>query len=146
MKLKESEYKGLVKEAKSARVSAYIPYSHFAVGAAVLCEDGRIFRGFNIENASYPATMCAERTALYSAITAGARKFVAIAVVGGKEGEEPCGECTPCGVCLQVISELCGADAEIVTEDNDGEIKVRTLSDFLPHRFTDADLSGNTRK
>ncbi len=142
MKLTKNEYCRLMSEAKSARAAAYAPYSRFSVGAALLCASGQIYRGFNIENSSYGATVCAERVAIYSAMAAGERNFLAIAVTGGKANAEACCETVPCGVCLQVISELCGADAEIVTETEDGEIKVYTLGELLPRRFTGAQLPG----
>lgn len=113
---------------KSAEKS-YSKYSGFSVGAVLLTEDGQIFTGCNIENASYSMTMCAERTAFFKAVSSGFKKFRAIAVAGGKDGDfsQPC---TPCGACLQVMAEFCGDDFMIVLSDG-----VYKLSDFLPKRF-----------
>ena len=101
------ENKELVREALEARKQSYCPYSSFAVGAALLCGDGTIFRGCNIENAAYPATNCAERTAMFKAVSEGNMDFRAIAIVGGPKGKEPKDFCAPCGVCRQVMAEFC---------------------------------------
>lgn len=92
--------KELVREALEARKQSYCPYSGFAVGAALLCGDGTVFRGCNIENAAYPATNCAERTAMFKAVSEGNTDFRAIAIVGGPKGKEPKDFCAPCGICL----------------------------------------------
>ena len=89
--------KELVREALEARKQSYCPYSGFAVGAALLCGDGTVFRGCNIENAAYPATNCAERTAMFKAVSEGNTDFRAIAIVGGPKGKEPKDFCAPCG-------------------------------------------------
>ena len=99
--------KELVREALEARKQSYCPYSGFAVGAALLCGDGTVFRGCNIENAAYPATNCAERTAMFKAVSEGNTDFRAIAIVGGPKGKEPKDFCAPCGVCRQVMAEFC---------------------------------------
>ena len=104
------------------------------MGAALLCADGTVYTGANIENASYTPTVCAERVAFFSAVHAGHRDFCAIAIVGGKSGEEICEYCPPCGVCRQVISEFCGDDFEIVLSDGK-ENKALTLKELLPYRF-----------
>lgn len=91
--------KELVREALEARKQSYCPYSGFAVGAALLCGDGTVFRGCNIENAAYPATNCAERTAMFKAVSEGNTDFRAFAIVGGPKGKEPKDFCAPCGVC-----------------------------------------------
>ena len=101
------ENRELVMEALKARKQAYCPYSGFAVGAALLCADGRVFTGCNIENAAYPATNCAERTATFKAVSEGKTEFRAIAIVGGPKGKEPENFCAPCGVCRQVMAEFC---------------------------------------
>ncbi len=121
----------LLAAAGEARKNAYAPYSHFTVGAALLAEDGRIFVGCNVENAAYSPTLCAERVALGSAVAHGARRILAVAVVGGHGEEEPC---SPCGVCRQALSELTDADAPVLfrTEEGIAEIK---LSALLPHAF-----------
>lgn len=123
----------LVRLALEARENSYSPYSHFCVGAALLCADGRVFTGCNIENASYSPTICAERTAVVKAVSEGVKDFTAIAVVGG-EGEIK-DFCTPCGVCRQVLSEFCKADLEIHTY-NGKEIRTYTLGDLLPESFS----------
>ena len=119
--------------AKGARGNSYAPYSGFAVGAALLAADGRVFLGSNFENASYSLTLCAERAAFAAAITAGAREFSMLAVVGGKAGED-CVFCPPCGACLQVLCEFCPADFPIVLE-REGKATVLHLSDLLPITF-----------
>lgn len=123
----------LVDSAVKVREYAYAKYSGFKVGAALLCDDGRIYTGCNIENSSYPATICAERVAFSSAISEGERNFVAIAVVGGSD----CAiGVTPCGICRQVMSEFCKGDFEVITLSDDGKAHtVYTLSDLLPHAF-----------
>ena len=109
----------LLELAHEARERAYAPYSHYAVGAALLTKDGRVYQGCNIENASFSATNCAERTAFFKAVYDGCYDFAAIAVVGGPAGkpvqaqDEPSG---PCGVCRQVMQEFCGPDFEIHIE------------------------------
>lgn len=124
----------LLQLAKDARTRAYAPYSGFSVGAALLSRDGRVFLGCNIENASFSPTCCAERAAVFKAISEGVRDFKAIAVVGGHEQDtEPM--CTPCGVCRQVLSEFCDDDFTIVLEDRDGTPHPLSLGELLPARF-----------
>lgn len=127
-------YSALVDHALAARENAYCEYSGFAVGAALLCADGTVYSGCNIENASYPATNCAERTAIFRAVSDGKRKFAAIAVVGGKKGQAPNDFCPPCGVCRQVMAEFCSADFAVLLY-NGSEIKKLTLGELLPHSF-----------
>ena len=124
----------LVNEAIKARDMAYSPYSQFCVGAALLCDDGSIYTGSNIENSSFSATICAERVALFKAVSEGKRNFLAIAVAGAKQGETPSKPCYPCGVCRQVLSEFCKEDFKIyiVTENEASEY---TLSQLLPCSF-----------
>jgi len=129
----------LVKRALDAREKAYSPYSDFCVGAALLCDDGEIFEGANIENCSFGATNCAERTAIFSAVYAGKRSFRAIAIVGGSRGEEVNEYCPPCGICRQVLAEFCSADAEIILFDGKN-IKVRKMIEMLPEVFDGANL------
>ena len=124
----------LVKKANEAREKSYCPYSGFAVGAALLCSDGTIYTGANIENASYTPTICAERVAFFQAVHAGHREFTAIAIVGGAKGKEINSLCTPCGVCRQVMSEFCKGDFKIILSDGKTD-SVFTLDDMLPHRF-----------
>ena len=125
--------KKLIAEAKRVREFAYCPYSNFAVGAAVLGASGEIYGGCNIENSSYGATCCAERTALFSAAAKGKRKFSRIAVVGSSDGDfsQPT---PPCGICRQVLSEFCKGDFEIILTDKNG-IKKLSLSELLPFPF-----------
>lgn len=126
--------KTLVDAAIDAMARAYAPYSHFHVGAALLDEDGNIWTGCNIENASYPATICAERSAISTAVSAGVRRFAAIAIVGGPGGV--LGDiCTPCGICRQVLSEFCTPDLPVYLGHADG-ITTLTLGELLPHSFT----------
>lgn len=119
----------LVELAKKARVHAYAPYSGFAVGAAVLAADGRVFVGCNIENASYGLTNCAERTAIFSAVAAGARELRALAVVA--DGALPC---SPCGACRQVIAEF--AVERIILANLKGSRRVVTKEELLPFAFS----------
>lgn len=127
----------LVDLALRARENSYSPYSKFKVGAALLSKNGRIYTGANIENASYPATVCGERVALYSAVAAGEREFVSVAIVGGAEEALP--ECLPCGVCRQTYSEFVDGDFPVITGNKDG-VKVYKLSELLPHPFDKASL------
>ena len=129
----------LIFAAKEARKKAYCPYSHFAVGAVLLTDDGRTFAGCNVENASYGATCCAERTALFSALAAGARSFASLAVVGGREGEEPDAICPPCGICRQALAEFCKPDFPIYLSDG-VEVKTLRLSDLIPLAFSPEQL------
>lgn len=123
----------LMKAAVAARENAYAPYSDFRVGAALLCKDGRVFTGCNIENASYTPTNCAERTAFFKAVSEGAREFVAIAVVGGKRGTLA-EVCAPCGVCRQVMAEFCAPDFRILLGTPDQYAAYR-LRELLPLAF-----------
>ena len=123
----------LVKKAYEAMQYSYSPYSGFKVGAALLCKNGNIYTGCNIENSAYSPTNCAERTAFFKAISEGERDFKAIAIVGGKDGEIT-DYCYPCGVCRQVMAEFCDRDFEIITASPAG-IKTYTLKDLLPEAF-----------
>ena len=126
--------KELMELAVKARDRAYAPYSNFAVGAALLCESGKVYIGCNIENSAFSPTNCAERTALFSAIAQGERHFSAIAVCGGKIGEERI-FCTPCGVCRQVLSEFCSPDMKVILEKGNGKLISVTLAELLPVAF-----------
>ena len=123
----------LINLAKKCLENSYAPYSNFKVGAALLCKNGTVFSGVNIENSSFSVTNCAERTAIFSAISNGEKEFEKIAVVGGKNGKIE-DFCFPCGVCLQVLSEFCEKDFEIVLF-NGKDIKIYTLSQLLPESF-----------
>lgn len=125
----------LVKAALNARKCAYAPYSDFTVGAALLAEDGTVFTGGNIENASYGATNCAERTAFFKAVSEGNRRFTAIAIAGGSKEEQPSDYAYPCGICRQVMREFCDDDfIVLVVRDEDDYIEL-TLSELLPNGF-----------
>lgn len=132
--------KELVKEALAAREFAYTPYSKFNVGAALLCKNGRVFRGCNIESASYTPTNCAERTAFFKAVSEGEREFSAIAIVGGPAGAPPVDFCYPCGVCRQVMAEFCGRDFKVYIAKSESEIREYSLDEIIPFAFTQEDL------
>ena len=125
----------LLLEAIEARKNAYVPYSHFQVGAALLAKNGKVYRGCNIENAAYGSTMCAERTAFFKAVSEGERDFEAIAIVGGPEGGDLRPICDPCGNCRQVMAEFCKGDFEIIFGSKKSDISVYTLEQLLPLRF-----------
>lgn len=126
----------LLELAAEARARSYSPYSHYAVGAALLTRDGKIYQGCNIENASFTPTICAERTAFFRAIYDGVRAFEAIAIIGS--GETPA---YPCGVCRQVMAEFCDKDFLIITANRDRTIVVpRTLEQMLPNSFGPKDM------
>ena len=124
----------LISEAKKAREHAYTPYSNFRVGAALVTKEGKIYHGCNIENASFGATICAERSAIAAAIAGGSRDFSAIAIIGGAENADTA-PCTPCGICRQVLSEFCDPDFPVILENGDGTEKIVKLSELLPHSF-----------
>lgn len=119
--------------AKDAMEKAYSPYSGYKVGAALLCKDGSVYTGCNVENASFSATNCAERTAFFKAVSEGKREFSAIAICGGKEGVIE-GLFPPCGVCRQVMREFCEDDFEILLLTKEG-IETYTLGELLPVSF-----------
>ena len=129
----------LVRTAVNAAKKSYSPYSNFCVGAALLCADGEIFEGTNVENVSYGATNCAERTAFFDAVMNGKRDFVAIAIVGSKRGEEITSYCAPCGICRQVMAEFCDKDFRLIlgTPDN---FSAYAFSEILPYSFGKTDL------
>lgn len=127
--------KNLIKQALEAREKSYSPYSHFRVGAAILTEDGKLYTGCNIENAAFSPTNCAERTAIFKAVSDGKQKFVKIAIVGGKEGET-IDYCPPCGVCRQVLREFVNPQQfQVILAKSETEYKVYTLSQLLPEDF-----------
>lgn len=125
----------LIKKAHQMRKYSYCPYSNFAVGAALLTDSGEVFTGCNIENASYPASCCAERTAIFKAVSSGQTNFKAIAIVGGKKGELPTDFAYPCGVCRQVMSEFCDENFEIIVATSETNYKTFTLGELLPQSF-----------
>lgn len=121
--------------AVKAMDNAYVPYSGYKVGAALLTQSGKIFTGCNIENAAYSPSVCAERTALFKAVSEGERDFVKIAVAGGKNGKIA-SEFPPCGVCRQVMAEFCSPEFEILVVKAENEYGVYTLKQLLPNAFT----------
>lgn len=132
VKIKE-EYRNLIKRAEEARDRAYAPYSKFRVGAAVLCADGKIFSGGNIENASFSLTVCAERIAIFKAISEGSGEVEALAVVG--DTDQPC---SPCGACRQVVAEF-GEDIIIIMSNLKGAVKIKSIKELLPEAFNQND-------
>ena len=130
--------KELTLNAIAAMNNAYAPYSEFKVGAAILTNDGRVFCGCNIENAAYPAGICAERTAIASAVSSGAKEFKKIAIVGGKKGKIT-DYCPPCGICRQVLNEFYSEDFEILLF-NGTEVKSHLLKELLPFGFGGEDI------
>ena len=131
-------YKNLVDSAIQARELSYSPYSKFKVGAALLCKDGKVFKGTNIENSSYPLCMCAERNALYHALMNGYTKndFVALAIIADTPEV-----CTPCGACRQVISELFPKDGVILLANLKGAYQETNIEELLPLAFSGDDLA-----
>ena len=128
----------LLQYAVEAREMAYAPYSNFRVGAALLGKSGKLYKGCNVENASYSPTNCAERTALFKAVSEGEREFTAIAIVGGM-GETINDFCAPCGVCRQVLAEFCGPNFRVVLGTPDHP-QAFEFKDILPYGFTKKDL------
>ena len=124
----------LVRQALAAMKFAYVPYSGFTVGAALLTKSGKVYLGCNIENAAYGPSNCAERTAFFKAVSEGEREFSAIAVVGGKDGDAA-DIFPPCGVCRQVMREFCKPDFKIILVKSEEEWKIYTLSQLLPEGF-----------
>lgn len=125
----------LIQAALDARKNAYAPYSHYQVGAALLAEDGTVFTGVNIENASYGATNCAERTAFFKAVSEGRRRFRAIAVAGGMEGQEPVDYAYPCGICRQVMQEFAGEDFRVIVAKSVSDYREYRPEELLPFGF-----------
>jgi cytidine deaminase len=135
MNLNQEQRRKLISLAHSVRFNAYAPYSNYAVGSALLAESGATYDGANVENAAYPTSMCAERAAIFKAISNGERKIVAIAVVTENGG-------SPCGACRQVLSEF-GVETVVIMVKEDGEVVLETtVQDLLPHSFGPEDLGG----
>ncbi len=122
----------LISLAETSRRSAYAPYSHFTVGAALLCADGSVYTGCNVENAAYTPTCCAERVAIFKAVSDGKREFSAIAISGGAQGQASDSVCYPCGVCRQVLAEFASQELSVAFFDG----SVVTLGELLPNGFT----------
>ena len=133
-------YEELIQKAIEMTKMSYVPYSHFHVGAALLDKNGKIWTGCNIENATFGATNCAERTAIFKAVSEGVRDFEAIAIAGGMEDSngKPMLEdfCPPCGICRQVLSEFCSRDFKIILTNGKGVQKNFTLAELLPESFS----------
>lgn len=127
----------LLEEAKKARLMAYAPYSNFLVGAALLTDDGEIFHGCNVENAAYSLVNCAERTAIFSAVAAGKKRFTKLAIVCDTDRPG-----SPCGACRQVINEFCAKDMPILLTNLRGDVEETTISELLPGAFGPEDLNG----
>ena len=133
MTLSNKEKQSLIDLANDARKNAYVPYSHYPVGAAVRTKSGRVFTGVNVENAVYPVTLCAERTAIFKAVSEGEREFDVLALVTDNGG-------SPCGSCRQVMAEF-GLDIQVLIADGKGHLVLETtVNDLLPGAFTSKDL------
>lgn len=133
MSLKKEEQQALIDLANEARRRAYVPYSNYPVGAALRTKSGRLYTGVNVENAAYPQTMCAERVAIFKAVSEGETEFEVIAVVTNNGG-------SPCGGCRQVLAEF-GLDTIVLLADGEGNLKKEmTVSELLPEAFTPAHL------
>lgn len=130
--------KKLIKEAIKVRENSYSPYSNFKVGAAIITENDEIYTGCNIENVAYSPSNCAERTAIFKAVSEGKTNFKAIAIVGGKNKLE---ECFPCGVCRQVLVEFCDLDYfKVIIATSEENYNVYSLNDIMPHSFSKSSL------
>jgi len=123
----------LIKKAFEARKNSYCPYSGYSVGAALECKNGDIYLGCNIENAAYGPSNCAERTAIFKAVSEGNKDFSRIAIVGGHKGESD--GPSPCGVCRQVMMEFCAPDFEIIMAKDENDYRIMTLKDIFPEGF-----------
>lgn len=135
-----TEQKKLAAAAIAAKEMSYSPYSNFRVGAAVLTKTGKIYTGCNIESAAYTPTNCAERTAIFKAVSEGEREIVAIAVAGSPANSAVPNYCYPCGVCRQVINEFATAEMEVIVAKTEDDYRVHKFAELLPHSFGPADL------
>lgn len=129
----------LLEKAIEARTRAYVPYSRFAVGAALLSQSGTVYLGCNIENAAYPLCNCAERTALFKAVSEGERNFQALAVVADSPKPVP-----PCGACRQVLAEFCSPKMPVILANMQGDVRKTTVAELLPGAFTKEDLTSES--
>jgi len=125
----------LIERALKARENSYCPYSNYAVGACLEAEDGSLYDGCNVENASYGATNCAERTAVFKAVSEGKKRFVRIAIAGGVKGQNPKDYAYPCGVCRQVLNEFADSSMEIIVAVSTEIYEIKTLGELLPDAF-----------
>lgn len=130
----------LIRQAFAAREKAVAPYSHFMVGAALLAENGTVYTGCNIENAAYTPTNCAERTALFKAVSEGVTHFTDIALVGAREGEVNTLVTAPCGVCRQALYEFCGPDLNVIMAKTETDYIESSLGELLPYGFGGANI------
>ena len=135
MTVTKEEIKTLINTAMKMREKAYCPYSNYSVGAALLSADGEIFVGCNVENASSPAGICAERVAFSSAVASGKKRFKAIAICGGKSGEKSTDFAYPCGICRQVMTEFCTSDFKVIVAKNINDFKIYSLDEIIPFPF-----------
>ncbi|MBO7668407.1 MAG: cytidine deaminase [Firmicutes bacterium] len=126
----------LIELALAARDNSYCPYSGYSVGAALLTAGGQVFTGCNVENAGYSPTLCAERSAMAAAVSAGVRDFLMLAVAGGPKGKEPETYFWPCGVCRQWLAEFCPPDFPVITAKSAADYQETTLAELLPHAFS----------
>ena len=133
--MEKAEIQSLIRDAFEAQKFAYVPYSRFHVGAALLGKNGMVYKGCNIENAGYTPTNCAERTALFKAVSEGEREFTAIAIAGGISGEAPVEYAYPCGICRQVMQEFCRDDFVIYVVNSEQDYQRYTLKELLPFGF-----------
>ncbi|EFB75752.1 cytidine deaminase [Subdoligranulum variabile] len=138
--MEKEQIRSLIRQAFAARKFAYTPYSHFQVGAALLTQDGKVYTGCNIENAGYTPTNCAERTALFKAVSEGERKFSAIAIVGSMQGTVNTLVTGPCGVCRQALFEFGGPSLTVIMARTEEDYIVTTLGELLPYGFGPANL------
>ena len=129
-------YIELIQLANEAKLKAYAPYSHFRVGAALLSESGEIYTGVNVENASYGLTNCAERTAVFKAVSEGETKFKTIAITSDSDDF-----ISPCGACRQVLIEICGKNLEVILTNKNNEIRILTIEELLPFSFNKESLT-----
>ncbi len=136
------DIKHLIEQAIAAREKAYAPYSDFRVGSAILTEDGTIYGGCNVENASYGAAICAERTAATKAVSEGVKNFKAIAIVGWRDGERKAdrGLAYPCGICRQFLNEFAAPDLPVIIARTTEDYMETTLGELLPHSFGPEEL------
>lgn len=138
----EFDVKKLIEEAILVRDNSYTPYSNYGVGAALLGTNGKIYKGCNVENATYTPTNCAERTAMFTAIADGQKEFVAIAVVGGRKDKGIEDYAFPCGVCRQVLREFCDPkNFKVIVAKSIDDYMVKNLEEFLPYSFSSDNLN-----
>ena len=141
--MEKAEIRTLIRAAFEGQGFAYAPYSRFHVGAALRAKDGRVFKGCNIENAGYTATNCAERTALFKAVSEGVTRFTDIAVVGARRGEVNKQITSPCGVCRQALFEFGGPELNVIMAKTPDDFIERSMDELLPFGFGPSNVAGN---